>query len=192
MGTEYWTGGPGWNLTSPPIVGAGTPTSGQVVLGTAAAGDDTLLRTSVQGRFMFVGFGNGTTNNPAIDYWPQLEGWVGIWSDGGDTLAPVPIDPFDAPSPTPPWVWTSFLTPVYYPSSHLDKGSLAMLTIPPEDRWSKAQRKGRPNPVGSNHSLYLCWSVDAISAPFPGTTVGGVSYALGADIDVRALWYTTH
>lgn len=191
MTSEYWTGGVGWNVSAP-LQTAAPPLSGQQLLGVAAHGDDTLLRVGVQGRFMYLGIGNGTTINPADQYWMELEAWVGVWSDGGDTTLTIPTDPFDLANPTPGWVWTSFLTPEFYPLGTLVKGQSAMLRVKEEDRWSHAQRKGRPNPVGSNHSLYLCWNIDSMVFPPLGSVSGGVAYNLGMDFDVRALFRTTH
>ena len=188
MPVRYWQGGVTTNFAVPLGLGNAVLTGSPEPAGASSMVGDTLLRSRVQGHFMVRALGNGSTHLPPEGWWQGLEAWVGLWCDSGDPANTPPTDPFDNPDPVPGWLWTQFLSPVYYPSSHTAGAQSAMLYTDRAQSWSQAQRKGKTGVGMGPISTFLCWLIDAQTAPFIGTSSGGVDFEVGMDFDIRVLY----
>jgi hypothetical protein len=186
MPTRVW-GNP-ISVTVPLSLSNAAAGSGAVAINSYADVNATLLRTGMFGNFIVYADPGAGTGYPVRSWGDQLEAWVGLWSDGGDSTLTVPGDPFDNPNPTPGWLVTSFMKfepQLTVSSAHTaawkaDLGSAGL--------WSHAQRKTRSNPGGTFQTVYFCWVIDEQRLPLPGTASGGINYNLGMDFWFRTLW----
>ena len=181
----YWA--PTINVSVPLGLGSGT-NSGQVIVASASDDSSTLVRTGMFGSFFTYEDPANTTTYPSPGWETQLEAWVGLWSDGGDSGLTVPADPFDNPNPDPGWLSTALLHPESRIAVTPRHTVSSALTLPKRGIWSEAQRKTRSAPPGTFQNVYFCWAFDSQTLPLPGQTSGGVDYKAGMNFWFRVLF----
>ena len=184
--TNVWN--PCISVQVPVGLGTGVTGGSPVAISSYADVNAVLTRVLMFGNFVVYVDPVGTTAYPAPGWETGLEAWIGLWSDGGDTTATVPTDPFDNPNPDPGWLLTSFMK--WEPRGAVTpRHTISMAaSLPPEGMGTRVKRDTRGVPPGSFQTLYFCWFMDSQFLPLPGQSSGGVDYKVGMDFWFRALF----